>query len=409
MTLRPYLVLPLLIVLPCTGAAQQAPAQTGELSTAAQTRAALQQAQRQAAAADLRGQRLEIEARRATQKADRTAREAAALAARIQQAEAGIAAADARMTLISQQRSVLAEKLAQRREPLVRLTAALQKLARRPLALSALRPGSLRDTVYLRALLESTLPEVRARTAGLRAEMDRSRRLESEAQQALAALKGSEAELSQRRTQLAALETQQRLASRQASGVASREIDRALALAEQARDLDSLARQLDKAGSLSAQLAALSGPIMRPSRPEASQVAGAGLLLPTPAPSSTSPPASFQLPVVGRTITGFGAPGAGGLRASGLSLAPAAGAQVVAPAAGRVAFSGPYRGYGRIVIIVHSGGWTSLVTGLARTDVQVGQELVTGSPLGVAGSENPKITLELRRDGEPVNPLDYLR
>ncbi len=69
----------------------------------------------------------------------------------------------------------------------------------------------------------------------------------------------------------------------------------------------------------------------------------------------------------------------------GVTLAPRANAQVVAPAAGRVAFSVPYRGYGQIVIIEHAGGWSSLVTGLARSDVSVGEQLVDGAPIGVAG------------------------
>ena len=85
------------------------------------------------------------------------------------------------------------------------------------------------------------------------------------------------------------------------------------------------------------------------------------------------------------------------------------GAQVIAPGAGRVVFAGPYRGYGRIAIIEHAGGWTSLVTGLAQLDARVGDTLVAGSPLGIAGPGAPVITLELRRDGEPVNPLDHLR
>jgi septal ring factor EnvC (AmiA/AmiB activator) len=93
----------------------------------------------------------------------------------------------------------------------------------------------------------------------------------------------------------------------------------------------------------------------------------------------------------------------------GLTFAPRDGAQVVAPAAGRVAFAGPYRGYGRIVIIEHEGGWTSLITGMARVDARVGDDLVGGAPLGIAGAPRPTITLELRRDGQPVNPLDYLR
>jgi septal ring factor EnvC (AmiA/AmiB activator) len=60
------------------------------------------------------------------------------------------------------------------------------------------------------------------------------------------------------------------------------------------------------------------------------------------------------------------------------------------------------------VIIEHQGGWTSLVTGMARIDVRVGQELVGGAPLGIAGAPRPTITLELRRDGNPVNPLEFL-
>jgi septal ring factor EnvC (AmiA/AmiB activator) len=74
-----------------------------------------------------------------------------------------------------------------------------------------------------------------------------------------------------------------------------------------------------------------------------------------------------------------------------------------------VAFAGPYRGYGGIVIVEHPGGWTSLVTGLARIDVRVGDTLVAGGPLGVAGQGQPTVTLELRRDNEPVNPLQFLR
>jgi septal ring factor EnvC (AmiA/AmiB activator) len=286
----------------------------------------------------------------------------------------------------------------------MRLTAALQKLARRPLALSALRPGSLRETVYLRAMLETTIPEVRSRTAALRAEIARGQRLEAEAREALAALNASEQALGARRQQLLAIESRQRLESRRASGVADREAERALALAEEARDLDALVARLDDASSLRRELAALPGPIIRPPRPQDSEVIAVDL----PAPLATAPPGDFQLPVIGQTVSGFGAVSEGGLVSSGLALTPRPGAQVIAPASGRVAFAGPYRGYERIVIIEHDGGWTSLVTGLARTDVAVGEELVAGAPLGVAAIDSPLVTLELRRDGEPVNPLDYV-
>lgn len=371
-----------------------------------ETRAELARALAEAKAADQRSVRLERDAREATQAAEKTAREAAALAARIQQAEAGIDAAEARLSLIDGQRRALQNRLAERREPLLRLTAALQKLARRPVALSALRPGSLRETVYLSAMLETTLPEVRRRTSALRAEIDRGRRLEAEARQALVSLTESERELASRRQRLAAVETRQRLVSRRANSASARESDRALALAEEARDLDSLVDRLDEAAGLRAELAALPGPVLRPAQPGRAVVADAA---PTAGPAPVRAPDDFQLPVSGRTVSGFGSVEQSGLVSQGIALAPRAGAQVVAPAAGRVAFAGPYRGYGRIVIVEHEGGLVSLLTGLARTDVAVGETLVSGSPLGVAGGRAPVIGFELRRGGTPVNPLDLLR
>ncbi len=196
------------------------------------------------------------------------------------------------------------------------------------------------------------------------------------------------------------------MASRDASGSAAREAERALALGEQARDLDALVAELDRAGGLRAQLAALPGPLLRPARPDqARAVADAGTDVPQPA--TTAPPAPYLLPVTGRTVAGFGAQ-QGSETSTGLTLAPRPGALVIAPAAGRVAFAGPYRGYGRIVIIEHPGGWTTLVTGLARTDVAVGEALLAGAPLGSAAQVDPAVTLELRHAGEPVNPLRFV-
>ncbi len=374
----------------------------------AKTRAALAQALAEQQAAEARSRDLQAQAARAVEAADKTAKQAAAVAASIQQAEAGIAAAEARIALVDRQRATLRAELGAEQEPLVRLTAALQRFSRRPLALSVLRPGSVRETVYARALLASAAPIVRRRTADLRAQLARSRQLRHQAAQLAGSLRDETQTLTQRQQQLAALETRQRLASREASGSAARESEHALALGEQARDLDSLVGELDRAGELRRKLAALPGPVLRPPRPEDAHLAAA----PAPAAGQASgagpPPKPYLLPAAGRTIAGFGAAEDAGT-SRGITLAPRPGAEIVAPAAGRVVFAGPYRGYGRIVIIDHDGGWTSLVTGLARLDVRVGDRLVGGSPLGVAGQGQPTISLELRREGQAVNPLQYVR
>ncbi|MFV0644820.1 MAG: murein hydrolase activator EnvC family protein [Sphingomonadaceae bacterium] len=375
-------------------------------ATQAETRAALLRAQEQAKIAGQRGKQMEAEAGKATAAAEKTAREAAALAARIQQSEARIDISKARIALIQEQRATLKQRMAARREPLVRLTAGLQKMARRPLALSAFRPGTLQDAVYTRALLESTLPEVEKRTADLRDEIARGQKLEQETQRNVAAISGARQTLMTRRKALTAIESRLRLESRQASGEADREAERALALAEETRDLNQLMTRLDVAGALREELAALPGPVLRPATPANSETAPSAPR--AVATASARPPSDFQLPVMGRTLTGFGAIEAGGQNSKSLALAPRAGAQVVAPASGRVVFAGRYSGYGRIVIIEHASGWTSLVTGLGRIDTQVGRQVVGGSPLGVAEIDRPVVRLELRRDGAPVNPLDYV-
>ncbi|MEM1053739.1 MAG: peptidoglycan DD-metalloendopeptidase family protein [Pseudomonadota bacterium] len=371
-----------------------------------EAQAELTRATRESQRAEARADRFAKEAEAASDAADKTAREAASLAARIQAEEARIVAARARFSLLQSDREKLSKRLSDRREPLVRLTGALQTTARRPLALSALQPGSLKDLVYVRAVLASAVPEIRKRTTALRAELDEGRRLERRAARTLENLRSSEEDLQTRRTELAAIEAQQRLTSTEARSNAARESERALALAEEARDLDGLVETLGEAAKLRAELAALPGPIARPADLSASAVEIESGPVATP-PGDSRPP-GFQLPVQGRTLAGFGELRDSGLRSKGLTLAPSPSAQVVAPSAGRIAFAGPYRGFGRIVIIEHPGGWTSLVTGLARTVIEVGDVVIGGAPLGVASGGEEPISLELRRDGEPVNPLNYL-
>ncbi|MCB2078071.1 MAG: peptidoglycan DD-metalloendopeptidase family protein [Novosphingobium sp.] len=398
--LVPGILLPLALLAGGAVLAQQALIE-GDVG---QTRAELARARQQLEIARDRAERLEVRAQRVTEKVEKTAQEAAAVAARIQETEAQIAEQEARIALITKARVSLRERLAARQRPVVRLTAALQRLSRRPPALALLRPGSVRDTMHMRALLETMIPEVERRTAALKVEIERGRELERLADTATRDLRKSEAELKGRRERLAAIETRQRLESRQASGIADREADRALALAEQARDLGVLIEQLDKAGALRAELARLPGPIMRPPRPEESEV--------VMAEAFTVPPqglTAYVLPVAGKVVTGFGEAVDGGPRSRGVTFSTRAGAQVIAPAPGRVAFAGPYRGYDSIVIIEHDGGWTTLVTGLVQLNARVGDTLVSGSPLGTAGPVDPVVTVELREDGEPVNPLQYIR
>lgn len=358
---------------------------------------ALIKAKRDALIASQRSRQFEHDAAAERDEAARARVLAAAVAARIQQAEADIAAAEARVAIVARLQAAQRRRLAARQGPIVRLVAALQMMARRPPVLALTRPGSTSDVVHVRSLLATVMPIVKARTAGLREEVARGQKLRRTADLAARSLRAGRRKLQTERLALARLEAGHRRRSQQFAHSAMFEADRAIALGEKARDIAELMAELDTQAATREALASLPGPLVRPQAP--------GSVAPPPAArraaARRNPP--YRLPVIGDVVTGLGEVSASGARAKGLTLATAPGAQVVAPTRGRIAFAAPYRGYGRIVIIDHGGGITTLITGLASLDVKVGDDVEQGSPIGRAGADRPTVTVELRRGGQPVD------
>ena len=119
---------------------------------------------------------------------------------------------------------------------------------------------------------------------------------------------------------------------------------------------------------------------------------------------------NYLIPASGTLVESYGKTNDVGLTSQGLAYVTRAGAQVVAPYDGRVLFAGPFKGYGEILIVEHSDGYHSLIAGLTKLDVSVGQWLIAGEPVGVMpkGEDKPRLYLELRHDGQPINPLPWL-
>lgn len=358
-------------------------------------RAALVKARQDAAISGARAQALERDAASAKDAAAQARARSAAVAARIQAAEADIAAANARVNIVAAMQRAQASRLAERQGPLIRITAALQLVTRRPALVTLARPGSTADLVHVRALLASVMPVVRERTAGLRAEVARGRALRRSADLAAASLRGGRARLEGERLQLARLETAERARARRFANSAMFESDRATALGEEARDLTDLVDEIEGQSAIAARLARLPGPVPRPERPGEARPPEAS------ARAQRNPP--YRLPVIGEVVSGLGEVSEAGVRARGLTIATAPGAIAVAPTRGRVAFAARYRGYGQIVIIDHGEGWTTLITGLDALNVSVGEAVERGSPLGRAGTNRPRVTVELRRAGRPID------
>jgi len=78
---------------------------------------------------------------------------------------------------------------------------------------------------------------------------------------------------------------------------------------------------------------------------------------------------------------------------------------------GTVVFADRFLGYGLLVIVDHGGRHLSLYGGLADTNVTVGRKVATGDVLGLAGRTHgdPGLYFEMRSQGTPDDPLDWLR
>ena len=353
-------------------------------------------------AAAERSARLERAAANEKDQALQARAQEAAVAAHIQQIEADIAAGQARIAIINRLLAAQRTRLAVRQGPVTRLIAALQSLARRPAMISVVQPGSVDDLVHVRAVLSNTLPVIRARTADVRADLARTRQLQASATTATKALADSRTQLEEQRLSLTRLEAEHRMRSRALGRDALFESDRAIALGEHARDIVDLMDQLGNQAATREELESLPGPLPRPPRP--GEVASP---VDTISWSHSAPP--YRLPVVGRVVTGLGELSDAGVRSRGLTIASAKEAQVVAPAAGRIAFAGPFRGYGTIVIIDHGGGWTSLISGLGGVSARVGERVAQGAPIGATGSgDDPRITIELRRRDRAIDMTPLL-
>ena len=123
--------------------------------------------------------------------------------------------------------------------------------------------------------------------------------------------------------------------------------------------------------------------------------------------------APFSIPVKSsfRFTSGFG-PRWGRLHA-GTDFAAPIGTPIYATADGVVSEAGWSSGYGRLIKIRHEFGIETRYAHLNSMDVRVGQRVSRGDRIGAMGnsgrSTGPHLHYEVRVNGNPVNPMTYIR
>jgi murein hydrolase activator len=220
--------------------------------------------------------------------------------------------------------------------------------------------------------------------------------------------------LGARRTEIAALAEEKRIASAALDAEADAARRAANALAAEAATLkdllDGLAKTAPPAPSLKPQPSAKPA-AKPPARPPATSTPKPSAA-PAPAPAA---PSAFAAgtpvpPAIGTRLRTFGQT-INGLKQEGLTLSTRPAATVVAPLDARVQYSGPFRTYGLMVILDVGGDVLVVISGMEGLYPEAGQWVLAGEPIGRMAdrkSPSPELYLEVRRKGQPVDPEKWL-
>jgi len=387
------------------GAAAPAPTRQS-VQDAERARAALldEQKQAQAKAASLAAE----EARLATQRV--------AAAARLRELETASSDAVDQVAELARRREEAEQRLAQRAADLGPLLPVVERLALFPSETMLAVPLAPEQSVRGLLVLGGLLRKLETDATALRAEQARIVALGAELDHALPELQRRQAAQS---AQAAALDAQmqQALTGRKAAeGVAADSARKAAAEAARADGLRAAIARLE------AERQAAEARAAAEAKAQAAEAARRHQEAPKPpaqvaslAPLASGGPSGLVSPVAGTVVRGFGE-GVDGGTSSGLAYQVPPSARVVSPCAGRVVFAGPFRSFGLLTIVDCGAGWHAVLSGFERLDGAVGQAVQSGEPIGVmpgfdpqSQARRPQLSMELRHDGQAVNPVPYLR
>ena len=286
------------------------------------------------------------------------------------------------------------EALNARRRQMTVTLAALERLSRNPPQALLLSDAEPMKIVRSAMLLRSALPHLRSQALVLKGDLADIATVRRELQTRRAEIKIATRGLETERGRLNAL-ILHKAGERRRMMTETRQVDdRFSDLTKRASNLRELFADLRVKTVRSTPK-----PLVRPSRVRTARV------------GTTAAPAVGRMtqPARGVIVERFGQDTGSGSSSKGATFKTRRRAQVVAPFDGTVVFSGPFQGYGQILIIQHGDAYHTLLAGMRRVDATLGQRLLAGEPVGVMGVQeaNMRLYVEVRRKGQPVNPLPW--
>lgn len=325
-----------------------------------------------------------------------------------------------RLRALTDSDAAIRKSLEARRAVIAEILAALQRMGRRPPPAVLVRPEDVLAAIRTSMMLGAVVPELRGEADTLAGDLTELVRVRGLIAADREALKKDLAGWAAERQRLDALIAARRSRQAEVETSLTAERQKSAELGAQAKSLKELVERMESELSSARRAAdAVRAAAEREQRAIQDKFAAASARDPArlaPKVKFTEARGDLPRPVSGTLVRGFNQPDGQGGTTRGISLRTRARAVVSSPADGWVSFAGPFRSYGRLLIINAGDGYYLLLAGMDQINVEVGQFVLAGEPVAVMGegSGSPASTpanvtqAASQKDDDRIDPVLYV-
>lgn len=299
------------------------------------------------------------------------------LAKEVQETERRLSQRERELTNVNAELKTAEADYEMRRGEYGRTVRSLLKMRELPATAYMVEPKNMQHMLRTASVMELTSKALSEKAKELSSKIKSLNNIRQRAETANKAVKNDQSRLKQEQTKLAIEVGKRQSAIKGLRGDYAKEQARLAELSKQAKTVQELIDKIDAKP--------------KPSAPFQSVKLG-----------------TARAPVTGGVVHKFGEKKNDNETYRGMVFKARPSGTVVAPHDGEVVFTGPFRDYGRMVLLRHANGYISLLAGLGRVDVGLNQDIRSGEPLGaMPGTGSGELYVELREKSKPIDPTRW--
>lgn len=336
------------------------------------------------------------------------------LANKIQNNEDELSSSELKLEKLKKDLEQKESAFAKENNSLVQTLATLQNMSLNPSEAVILQPLSPVEIIRSAILLRETIPPLSDKSSRLKTDLDNIYNQKKKIESAVSSNKKQKNILEKQQNEMRILLNKKSKLRQDIETQGAQKQKQANILLSQAKDLRELLDAIEKQKEIerrkkaeAQRLANLKNNSQKPQTVDSKT--HASIKKQTQSGRFARAKGHLTRPVRGNVVTEYGQMVSNGVTSKGIIYKTRPSAQVIAPYDGTVIFSGPFKGYGNIIIVEHGDGYLSLLAGLGNIDCELGQMLLAGEPVAtMPDNNNAKLYLEIRKDRHPINPSPWI-